>query len=393
MRRCDSVTTFLNALTRLSDAPVEAAARLYRPFTDGWRRLLLPVVWMVVVGGGTAVWFGAIISTPLRPAFERGGPIGWLLLAPLLGLWVFGSLGGVRAVRTPGPRGSPSRRIDDALPESPITDEHWRSGLTAAQFLDEDLDNLEAGDRKRIRATLESGVDGDAGNVERILDRSDQNVAAFAANLAELVEHGETPERTIEYLSRTHADVLTPYADLLYEHIEGERPNKRLMLALARIACADASHADAVTERLVAVADLESAKRRAYAAGALGILASEQPPAREALAEFGTQHDPDVRAVAAAAERFYREHPDGRFSPRDVIVDRFYENASTDRDEQASSAGTDGLQGDYSYVCEDCGATLWDLWDVTAAGDSYSCGVCGHDLDDQEGAKKTYQYG
>jgi DNA-directed RNA polymerase subunit RPC12/RpoP len=51
------------------------------------------------------------------------------------------------------------------------------------------------------------------------------------------------------------------------------------------------------------------------------------------------------------------------------------------------------LNGDYSYECESCGATLWDLWDVTSAGGAYSCGVCGHDLDDQDGAKKTYMYG
>lgn len=390
-----SVGLLSSVVGRLYHAPVEAVARLYRPVADRWRGLLLLFAWMMVVGGGTNVWFAAITSSPLRSTFEGGGLVGWLLLAPLLALWAFGTLGAVRAARTPGPRGSLRRTVDEELPESPIYDEHWRSAVGAAAFLDADLDELDADQRQRLRATIEAGVSGDPGNAERVVDRSDQDIEAFAANLAALAEHGEVATKTIEYLTRVDAEAFAPYAELLYPEIEGEKPDNRAMLALARIAVADPSHAEAVAERLLAVADLDSAKRRGFAAGALGILAATNSRARQGLSEFGEQRDPDVRAVAAAAERYYRDNPTGQFSPLSIIDERYYDDSGDESNGggDATSTGTGGLKGDYSYVCEDCGATLWDLWDVTEVNGTYSCVVCGHELDDQEGAKKTYLYG
>jgi len=254
---------------------------------------------------------------------------------------------------------------------------------------------------ERIRLSLDLAL-LDAGNQERVLANSDYDAEAVAERLFELEADGYPPWRAVERFAFVDPDVYDAYWDRLFDD-PADMDFHRVM-ACCHVARANQERRPALVDALVGLVDDGTTGKTVTIA--LGELSVHDDDALAALRTLADHQNPDVRERAHQVRSFYLDAPDGR-------LDRVHENRRAGPGEvlrgNGSSAGDDsgspsegsgrasdatpgGLAADYSYDCESCGATLWDEMDITSTS-TYSCGVCGHELDDQEGAKQTYLYG
>jgi DNA-directed RNA polymerase subunit RPC12/RpoP len=291
-----------------------------------------------------------------------------------------------------------------------------------------ELDDLPGDAAERIALSLDAAALPKS-NQERIVDRSAYDAAEIARVLFELADEGWTPWRAIERFAYADPDVYVEYWDRLIG--DPEEMGFYRMMACCHVARAHPDRAAELVDALEPYIKADDVGMRQAIAIAFGELSVVDDRAAAHLDELVEDSDPDVRNFATRARAFFEDAPYGRIDrnrenretppgqPPDI--DHASDPAGTTSPENTASAttsagssstasatsettgggggstadagsGTGGRSADYSYDCESCGATLWDEMDITST-DVYSCGVCGHELDDQEGAKQTYLYG
>lgn len=265
----------------------------------------------------------------------------------------------------------------------------------------EELDGYPKDAGERISRSLDLAL-LDAGNQERVLANSEYDAEEIAERLFELEADGYPPWRAVERFAFVDPDVYDAYWDRLFDD-PADMSFHRVM-ACCHVARANPERRPELVDALVGLVDDGTTGKTVTIA--LGELSVHDDDALAALRTLADHQNPDVRELAHEVRSFYLDAPDGR-------LDRVHENrragpgevlrgnGSSDGDDSGSAsegswrtsdATPGGLAADYSYDCEACGATLWDEMDITSTS-TYSCGVCGHELDDQEGARKTYLYG
>lgn len=361
-----------------------------RPAAAGPKLLLLPfvvgAVWLLLLFVGSATVAALGLDGLVLTVYS--------LVAAALAV-----AGAVRARRIETSDAARARRrLDDRLDQWPAVRTETYSpstGATALELYDEDREHYDDAQRRRVWTTISSATNG-PNDHERVLDQSTLDAETFVAHAAE-ADSGPTLRR----FARTDPDLVEPHLDHLLE--SAADGSLAAILAVADVGTAFPEHAEEIVDRLGDHHEADSARVRGYTAAALGQLSQhDRGGAGGSLTIFAEERDPDVRAVATRALEGDWAGGD-EFDATEEARAQFASDTGGSRSGTAPSAGSNagsstdssgsrgGFNGDYTYDCEGCGATLWDEMDMTT--NPYSCVTCGHRLDDQDGARKVYLNG
>ncbi|WP_135819762.1 hypothetical protein [Halostella litorea] len=373
------------------DAYLWIPRRLYRQFGN-WG-LLISLFPMAMINVGL-VAYAAVNIDPSRAGNLWSGP---MLAVPIALTAVAVVLGRRREEHADRPAWTELHDpFDISVAIRDGSGDATASGSNVLRILGEtDLDDTPDEGLERISKSLELGV-VDPGNQERALHNAEYSPEEVASLCFDLVDRGHPPWRAIERFAFADPEVYEPYWDRLFGD-PAEMKFHRLM-ALCHIARNDPERVPELVEALEPLVETGDTKRRKRVAVALAELSTVDDAPDEPLRKLGKGRDPDVREAAVAAKRFYDENSHGRFdlldqsraagpggTPHAGVVAPSTRTAPDDDD-------SGGRIGHSLYQCEDCGTYLWDDLDIVSTS-SYSCSVCGHELDDQDGARKIYMYG
>lgn len=245
--------------------------------------------------------------------------------------------------------------------------------------------------------------------VDRLVGLADHRERAI--NAVEMVRPksttglGDAPflVSAVERFARDDPAAVEPHRDRLVETLsaDDDRAAGHAALALGHLGREAPEAIEGCVEEIVPL--LERAEPSERAVMALGELAAHDPAAITALAELTDVTDPTLTGLLGDIDAHYvrSESPGEEPYPGWERLDEMERSQSRQAQNRTQArygtmTGADGSTGGDgfrsvigTYECESCGETLNHHWDMDGA-DSYTCGNCGSELQDQFGASFVY---
>jgi hypothetical protein len=355
----------------------------------GLKFFLRPLVlWFIVYAIGMAVISAVLMGVGVGQTGRNLAALGLFAVC----MWK----GGQQARERWPPKASEADILAD---QDSYTDYESRvngSGRTAAEFVDALQGNPSVSNVHNVSAAIWSGT--------RTPEKRDQMWRSVDCEPPEVFdrlfalyeqERDVRLSEAIERLSRDAPAAAAPHAERLFEDFgyapadaevdagDNTRLSNRAALALGHISREAPEIAEEATDEVLSQVESDSPNTKLVLA--LGELLPHDERAEATVMELRDSHISDVQNAANEIAQYYSrtDRPTRNPYAAKRVLDRFDER-SLEEERRTSGGGWEGI----GYTCENCGTTL-HLDDISGGG-QYTCGRCGHVLDDQVGASLEY---